>query len=159
MIRTHVDGRRGRVVALLVSAALFLAVAPGAARAAGDYPLRLRCRMRVATNDSRQRYGVATLRLNATLSDIARRHSVAMARAGELFHTSNPGATYLKGMPGGHWWGENVGVTTGTVGEMERMFMGSPPHRANILNRVYRHVAIGAVRVDGKLWVTVFFYS
>jgi uncharacterized protein YkwD len=42
---------------------------------------------------------------------------------------------------------------------MEAAFMASAPHRANILHRTFRHVAIGAVRVDGALWVTVFFYS
>jgi uncharacterized protein YkwD len=42
---------------------------------------------------------------------------------------------------------------------MEAAFMASAPHRANILHSTFHHVAIGAVRVDGALWVTVFFYS
>jgi uncharacterized protein YkwD len=37
--------------------------------------------------------------------------------------------------------------------------MNSPSHRANILNRRFRHVAVGTVRRDGTLWVTVFFYG
>ena len=42
---------------------------------------------------------------------------------------------------------------------MQQAFMDSPPHRGNILNREFRQVAIGTVRVDGTLWVTVFFYG
>jgi uncharacterized protein YkwD len=81
-----------------------------------------------------------------------------MARAGELYHTSDPAHFYLHGI---HWstWGENVGYTAGSVDDMQQAFMDSPPHKANILNGAFRHVAIGAVRVDGYLWVTVFFYG
>jgi uncharacterized protein YkwD len=56
-------------------------------------------------------------------------------------------------------WGENVGVTTGSVAHLESMFMHSPVHRANILNPGFSHVAVGAIRSGGKLWVTVFFYG
>jgi uncharacterized protein YkwD len=81
-----------------------------------------------------------------------------MARNGELFHTVNPASYYLRGI---RWsvWGENVGYTTGDVDGLQRMFMNSPSHRANILNRRFRHVAVGTVRRDGTLWVTVFFYG
>ena len=37
--------------------------------------------------------------------------------------------------------------------------MHSPVHRANILNRGFTHVAVGAIHRDGVLWVTVFFYG
>jgi uncharacterized protein YkwD len=80
-----------------------------------------------------------------------------MARAGELFHTGDAGV-YLDGISW-HTWGENVGFTPGDVESIQEAFMDSPPHRTNILNRRFRHVAVGAVRVDGVLWVTVFFYS
>ena len=92
------------------------------------------------------------------MSQLARRHSVRMARRGELFHTANPGSYYLRGI---RWsvWGENVGYTSGDVDGLQRLFMNSPSHRANILNRRFRHVAIGTVRRDGTLWVTVFFYG
>jgi len=45
------------------------------------------------------------------------------------------------------------------VADIESAFMASLPHRQNILNKTFRHVAIGAVRVDGVLWVTVFFWG
>ena len=65
---------------------------------------------------------------------------------------------YLHGIQW-HTWGENVGYTPGDVKSMEQAFMDSPPHRGNILNRAFRQVAIGSVRVDGTLWVTVFFFG
>jgi uncharacterized protein YkwD len=110
-----------------------------------------------ATNDSRGRFNVPKLRLNRELSVIARRHSLAMARNGELFHTGDADV-YLHGIDW-HTWGENVGFTGGDVESMEQAFMDSPPHRGNILNRGFRQVAIGTVRVDGMLWVTVFFFG
>lgn len=110
-----------------------------------------------ATNESRERFDLPPLRLNLELSARARRHSLAMARAGSLFHTLNVGI-YLRGID---WrtWGENVGYTPGDVGSVHEAFMASPTHREHILDGAFRHVAIGAVRVNGTLWVTVFFYG
>ena len=110
-----------------------------------------------ATNQSRGRFNVPKLRLNRELSVIARRHSMAMARNGALFHTGNVDV-YLHGIQW-HTWGENVGYSPGDVEGLEQAFMDSPPHRGNILNRAFRQVAIGSVRVDGTLWVTVFFFG
>ena len=109
------------------------------------------------TNESRERFDLPPLRLNLELSAIARRHSVAMARAGSLFHTLDV-AIYLRAIDW-HTWGENVGYTPGDVGSVHEAFMASPTHREHILDGAFRHVAIGSVRVDGTLWVTVFFYG
>jgi hypothetical protein len=35
--------------------------------------------------------------------------------------------------------------------------MDSEPHRHNVLEPGFRRVAIGTVRADGVLWVTLFF--
>ena len=110
-----------------------------------------------ATNASRGRFGVPKLQLDRALSTIARRHSMAMARSGDLFHTTDVDV-YLHGITW-HTWGENVGYTSQDVAAMQQAFMDSPPHRGNVLNGAFRQVAIGAVRVDGTLWVTVFFYA
>ena len=114
-------------------------------------------RLLQATNASRERFDLPQLRLNRELSEIARQHSIAMARAGSLFHTPDVGV-YLRTID---WrtWGENVGYTPGDVGSVQAAFMASPTHREHILNDAFRHVAIGSVRVDGTLWVTVFFYG
>ena len=151
-----------------LSAALMLFLAPPAASAGPQAAPTPRSTQRLAvggdswrlfkaTNESRGRFDVPKLRLNRELSVIARRHSMAMARNGELFHTANV-EVYLHGIEW-HIWGENVGYTPGDVESIEQAFMGSPPHRENILNRAFRQVAIGTVRVDGTLWVTVFFYA
>ncbi len=120
--------------------------------------LHARDLMQRATNRSRMNHGVHRVSLNARLSELARRHSVAMANADELFHTGDPSAYYLRGVKW-HIWGENVGVTGGNVPQLESAFMASTPHRENILRPSFYHSAIGAVRMNGKLWVTVFFYG
>lgn len=125
-----------------------------------------RTRMYRATNDSRVDYSIREVNIHWTMSKLARKHSVAMANTpnnsgglGKLFHTKNPATYYLKGI---QWntWGENVGVTGGSVAGLERAFMDSELHRANILNRGFRRVAVGTYRdADGLLWVTIFFYG
>jgi uncharacterized protein YkwD len=148
--------RTGRPLATLLVVSVLAGSAPGSAARADTY--RDRRRMYAVTNDARERHDVRAVDLDRQMSDLARRHSLRMAREGTLFHTKDPANYYLDGV---HWssWGENVGVTGGTVSDLQSAFMGSKPHRRNILGRSFRRVAIGAVRVDGVLWVTVFFYG
>jgi uncharacterized protein YkwD len=118
-----------------------------------------RARMYQATNNSRLNNDVRRVDIHWTMSRLARRHSIAMANKGYIFHTANPSAFYLGGV---NWstWGENVGVTGGTVASIQNAFMQSTGHRANILNQRFRRVALGTYRDDaGLLWVTVFFYG
>jgi uncharacterized protein YkwD len=131
----------------------FTALAPSAHAATP------RARMYQVTNGSRLNNGVHKVDIHYTMSKLAHRHSVAMANRGYIFHTSNPSSFYLKGV---RWstWGENVGVTPGTIGGIEQAFMKSPHHRVNILNSRFRRVAVGTYRdAKGYLWVTVFFYG
>src|SRR5262245_61275152 len=111
-----------------------------------------------ATNVSRDRFNRLDVGINRTMSRIALHHSRWMARNNKLVHTSNPAGAYLKGKSW-HCWGENIAVSGGTIADVEKAFMQSPDHRANILNSCFKHVAIGATRVDGAVWVTVFFYG
>jgi uncharacterized protein YkwD len=118
-----------------------------------------RARMYGATNTSRLNHSVRKVGIHWTLSRLARRHSIAMANRGYLFHTARPASYYLREI---NWrtWGENVGVTGGTVAGLQKAFMNSTMHRANILNRGFRRVAVGTYRDGGGLlWVTVFFYG
>jgi uncharacterized protein YkwD len=114
--------------------------------------------MKRLTNVSRWNHDIRGVNLDLEISKLARRHSLKMARTGDLFHTSNPSSYYLKGRSW-NYWGENVGVTGGTAKDLHKAFMASLGHRHNILNRTFTKVAIGAVRRDGALWVTVFFYG
>jgi uncharacterized protein YkwD len=109
------------------------------------------------TNAARERHGLPKLELDRDRSRIARRHSAAMATAQELFHT-NDVSPYLVGID---WrrWGENVGYTPGSIQGLQDAFMASTPHRHNVLEPDFRRVAIGTVRTDDVLWVTLFFYG
>jgi uncharacterized protein YkwD len=156
-MRTTLRSRTVRVTVATLVSLLLIGLVPGGATA-GSGLYRERWLMKRETNESRLNHGVRRLDLHEQLSELARTHSLAMARRGTLFHTSDPSSYYLKGL---NWrtWGENVGMTGGSIAGLQRAFMASPTHRANVLDRDFRRVAIGAVRVDGVLWVTVFFYG
>jgi len=148
-------GQLGAAIAL--TAALgSLAPAPaavGAPRHAERHELFVR------TNDSRDAFGRADVGILRDISRLVRHHSAWMARTGTFKHTSDPASAYLKGVA---WkaWGENIAVSGGTMRDVEKAFMQSPDHKANILNTCFRHVAIGVVRDDaGAAWVTVFFWG
>ncbi|MEX0983454.1 MAG: CAP domain-containing protein [Actinomycetota bacterium] len=147
--------RIARITLFALVAILMLQVIPSHAGPSGD---RRRERMYRATNVSRTNHEVRKVDLIARISDLARRHSLKMARNSDLFHTKDPAATYLEGVRW-HTWGENVGVTGGSVADLQAAFMRSSGHRANILNPAFDNVAVGAVRRDGILWVTVVFWG
>jgi uncharacterized protein YkwD len=111
-----------------------------------------------ATNASRDKKGLPALRMNREISALVVRHCEAMARSHKLFHTVHV-SRYLSHV--GRWrtWGENIGWTGGGIAGLQRAFMASYEHRANILSHAFRHVAVGAIRIGHKLWVTVFFYG
>lgn len=145
-----------RIAILATFLTAFTALAPSPAHAATLTP---RARMYQATNTSRVNFGVRKVDIHYTMSKLARKHSIAMANKGYIFHTANPSSFYLKGV---RWstWGENVGVTGGSVKDLQTAFMQSPGHRANILNSRFRRVAVGTYRDDaGLLWVTILFYG
>jgi uncharacterized protein YkwD len=146
--------RTARLVAVLVTT-LVLGLLPAAAQAGTP---NFAWQLFKATNQSRLARGVHRLSLDREASGVAAKHSSQMARRRTLFHSSDPNA-YLSGV--GRWsrWGENIGWTTGDVGDLQRAFMHSSVHRVHILDGSFRHVAIGAVKNGKKLWVTVFFYG
>jgi uncharacterized protein YkwD len=51
-----------------------------------------------------------------------------------------------------------VGVG-GSLDSLEDAFMASIDHRKNILRKVYDHAAVGIVRQDDAIWITVIFYG
>ena len=139
--------------------ALTAVLAPlGAPGASAGMIAPQRSAMFLATNGSRAERAIRAVDLSTAISTLARQHSLAMAEQQDLFHTEDPAGTYLEGM---RWrtWGENVGVTGGSVADLQAAFMRSAGHRANILNPAFKHVAIGAVRRDGILWVTIVFWG
>jgi uncharacterized protein YkwD len=148
----------GRLIATTAIAIAMTTAVLGTPAHAGAGRWADRHSMFKATNVSRDRFHRVGVGINRSMSKVALKHSRWMANNNKLEHTSNPAAAYLKGMSW-HCWGENIAVSGGTVADVEKAFMASPDHRANILNSCFKHVAIGATRVDGALWVTVFFYG
>jgi uncharacterized protein YkwD len=148
------SGSRIAAALLLCCSLLLTGVATDHARAgnAGGN----RAEMLQLVNGAREKKDLDALKLDQKLSKYAVRHSRQMANEGELFHT-NDLAAKLKGR---NWsvGGENVGVGS-SLDAVQSAFMGSKPHRANILGEDYDHTAIGVVQSAGNLWVTVIFYG
>jgi uncharacterized protein YkwD len=148
-------GRSRRQVALVLLLAAVL-VWSGIATSPALAGTGLRGEMLQLTNDDRADHGRRTLDLDAELSQYARRHSQAMAEAGEVFHTER----LVARLKDKDWWaaGENVGAGP-SLSSIEAAFMDSTPHRRNILNMDFEDVAVGVVQSDGNSWVTVIFYG
>jgi uncharacterized protein YkwD len=147
--------RNRRQVALVFLIAAVL-VSSGIAITPAHAGTRLRSQIVQLTNDDRADKDRSALELDLQLSRYAKKHSQDMADAGEIFHTDDLAAK-LKGK---NWsaGGENVGMAQ-NLPDLEAAFMASTPHRRNILNREFDHVAIGVVESDGNFWVTVIFYG
>jgi uncharacterized protein YkwD len=108
------------------------------------------------TNLARRAAGVGALHLDRQLTRVARKHTRTMDKLNRLFHTP---ATKLRRRVT-HWivLGENVGVG-GDVVSLQRAFMASPEHRANIMYTRFNYVGVGVRKTDTQMWVTVVFES
>ena len=105
-------------------------------------------------NEQRVRHGLRRLAANPRLSKAARGHAVDMARRNYFSHSSLSGATFLDRIRRSGYlrrarsWsaGENIAWGSGPLGTpraIVRAWMRSPGHRANILNRRFRHIGLG----------------
>ncbi len=94
------------------------------------------------------------LRLDPELSRAARLHSREMVKQDKLYHT--PSDKLSKRVTNWTILGENVGVG-GDVESLHAAFMASPAHADNVLYDSFRHMGVGTIKADGKLWVTVIF--
>lgn len=105
-------------------------------------------------NLARSATGRAKLSLDPELSRAARKHTFEMVRKDLLHHTSE--ANLRRRVTNWSTLGENVGVG-GTVDSLHAAFMASPAHKDNILYKSFRHVGVGVVERNGRMWVTVIF--
>ena len=106
-------------------------------------------------NDERARFGEPALIEDARLASVAAWHSRDMDARHYFEHVSPGGQTLLVRVrasgfiPGGrvgYTLGENLAWGTlwlGTPRSIVKAWMGSPGHRANILNRSYRYTGVG----------------
>jgi uncharacterized protein YkwD len=102
-------------------------------------------------NRERALEGRAALSPQATLQDVAQMHAIDMVSQGYFDHTSPDGVTFAdrirsSGYPVGVS-GENIGLTTGQPISVVASWMGSPQHRANILDG--RFIAVGIALAQG----------
>jgi hypothetical protein len=107
-----------------------------------------------AINASRASAGLAPLAMSGSLQSYATSHSVDMANAGKIYHSTS---AQLGAAAGSGWTnlGENVGRGP-DVSTLHTAFMGSSGHKANILGD-YNYVGIGTATKDGYLYVTAVF--
>jgi uncharacterized protein YkwD len=147
--------RPGAAVLLLLVVGLLVSSFAGVASAG---QITRRERLLHLTNEARVEHDRGRVALVDRLSHYAKRHSQEMADAGFIFHSDS---TLLGKMLSPYHWsigGENVGVG-GSIDTLQAAFMASKEHRENILRTSFDHTAIGIVRANGSLWVTVIFYG
>jgi uncharacterized protein YkwD len=141
-----------RFPALLLAALLLFGLLPAQPALAADPTAESAMRQRI--NAARTQRRRVKLKMNSRMVSVARQHSAEMAGAGEIFHNEA-----LSGDLTGMSWsvaGENVGVG-GSIPELHTAFMQSPPHRANVMKRVYDRVGVGVVEANQRIWITVVF--
>ena len=152
----EVRRKLGATIAVVLSAILFLGLASADASAAGSAGRRRE--MLALTNRDREARDRSALSFAAGVARYAKQHSREMADQGYIFHSTED--QLLHAFDGVDWsiGGENVGVG-GSLESLEDAFMSSRLHRENILRPEYDHAAVGIVRADGRIWVTVIFYG
>ncbi len=106
-------------------------------------------------NAFRAAHGLARLRLSGALDAVASGHSAQMAQLGYFGHDSANGQSFSSRIarvysPRGYrrwsvgenlvWGGPDIGAARAF-----RLWLASPPHRANLLNAAWRQVGLGAV--------------
>jgi uncharacterized protein YkwD len=104
-------------------------------------------------NRERAAHGLPSLRENARLRRAAEAHAGDMVAQHYFAHDSLSGADMVErilrtGYGRGRGWslGENIAWGTGslaTAAEIQRAWMDSPGHRANILRQQFREIGIG----------------
>lgn len=105
-------------------------------------------------NAARSSRDIGKLSLDPELSKAAKAHTYEMLKKETLYHT--PSDLLTRRVTRWSLLGENVGVGGG-VDSLHKAFMDSPAHKENILLNAFKHVGVGVVKEDGRMWVTVIF--
>jgi len=109
-------------------------------------------------NALRARHGLPRLRPATGLGEAAGAHSTQMARLGYFSHDSANGASFSARIAsyyrlrGYHRWavGENLLWASPDIGASRalKLWLASPPHRANLLSRSWREIGLGAIHAS-----------
>lgn len=144
-----------RYLTAILAALLLATLIPAQSASAACYtPTRKEKRFARLINKARGAAGKVKLRLDPEISKVGKVHTREMIKANTLYHT--PSSKLRKRVTNWVTLGENVGVGS-TVTSLHQAFMASPAHLENILYSSYRHVGVGAIKKNGRLWVTVIF--
>ena len=107
------------------------------------------------TNADRAQQGLQPLKWDAALSQAATAHAQAMAEQPALSHQypGEPDLVARAGAAGAHFRSiaENVALAP-TADALEKEWMHSTPHRANILDPRMNAIGVGIVRRGGNLY-------
>ena len=115
-------------------------------------------------NSARNSDGLASMAENPNLD------AGAQFEANQLMYTSGGGCDLVHTTPGqmtrwyGSTWAENIACAPNSpkwacapMSEFHTLFMGSPPHRANLMNGSYGHVGVGIACGGSFTFVAVHF--
>ncbi len=126
-----------------------------AAKSAAASVSALEAQVLADVNATRRQRGLRALRFSVALSRAADHHSQEMARRGFFSHNSPNGSAFWRRVQryypsaGYRSWavGENLVWASPDLSAASAlsMWMGSPPHRANLLSRQWREVGLSAV--------------
>jgi uncharacterized protein YkwD len=121
-------------------------------------PTELESSVTCLINQERAKAGLRFLRSSGRLRQAALSHSQDMVRRGYFKHTSPSGKTFVDRIIATGYarrarrWllGENLiwgrSTESSTPQAMVNRWMGSPPHRANLLRARFREIGVAAVR-------------
>lgn len=105
-------------------------------------------------NDHRAEKGVQPLKSNDAYRWVARRHTQRMVSRGTIFHNQNLSAEADDAIPGWRLLGENVGMGSSVEG-VQKAFLNSARHRANIENPDFNTAGIGGAAAEsGRRYYT-----
>jgi hypothetical protein len=105
-------------------------------------------------NGERRNAGLGQLSTRDDITAVALAHSERMAHAGDIFHSDTYFGAAIKSLLGAGARGENVAVNM-DVNDAHARLMGSPGHRANILDSRFSVVGVAVVRdATGRLFIT-----
>jgi uncharacterized protein YkwD len=123
--------------------------APAATAKPEPAPPAVAVELLALVNRDRTANGCAPVTLNQSIDQQSQAWSQQQAADGYMHHSS--------GVAGFGTWGENVAYGYDTVAQVHAAWMGSPPHRENILNCAY--TLFGAGVADGgnvRYWTEQF---
>ena len=152
-----------RLGAFGVTTAISLAIAvPLTAEGDVDAVSYPRRRVVAWVNAHRADAGLRPLRISYAVHRAAEHHARDQAAMQVMTHTGSDGSDAGQRIrrQGYTWstWGENVAYGYPTARAVVRAWMNSAGHRANILNRSFRHIGVGVQRgADGLLYWTLDF--